>query len=167
MEYTVPVDSDAVSELVRQSLEESIDLNVRSGDESIEGSALLISLVVTHKYYSTHEQHQALLAEYGSDVDATVTLVEKHLEYDDQAEGVHNIETSENEDGSLTFSFDASDEEIQQLASKGAEYAVLMAVLGDPSPGDLIRWVERGKHAEQTDDIMRRFIEAKAEVESK
>lgn len=162
MEYTVPVDSDAVSELVRQSLEESIDLNVRSGDESIEGSALLISLVVAHEYYSTHEQHQALLAEYGSDVDATVTLVENHLEY-----GIHNVETSENEDGSLTFSFDASDEEIQQLASKGAEYAVLMAVLGNPSSDDLIRWVERGKRAEQTDDIMRRFIEAKAEVESK
>lgn len=164
MVYTVTVGDDEVAELVRQSLEQSIDMNVRSCDGTEEGMALLASMMLVHQYYSTKDQHDAIMGEYGTDIERVMRQMVGTVEGEDS--NSFDVDTIENEDGSLTISFDASDAEIHALASKGVEYNLLLSIFGNPDPEQLIRWVERGKQEEKTDEIMKRFDEAKAQTES-
>ncbi len=162
MEYVVPVDDETVSEIVRKSLEEMLEINFRGDLDDIETQTLVVSMLFVHDYYSTREQRLSFLEEFEDEIrELNSTLVVE----DDDVSGIYNVETETADDGSLTISFDASPDVVESLQSKGMEYAIIRSILGDPTAEELIRWAERGKQEENTDDILRRFNEAKAESE--
>lgn len=69
MDYTVKVDDDQVSELVRMSLAESLEMKLRGGDKDDNHErAMIASLILTHEYYSTAEQHEQLMSELMDDM---------------------------------------------------------------------------------------------------
>lgn len=157
MDYQIPVDADTVSELVRSSLEEMLDINLHSGEDDEYTRALIASMMIVLEYYSTKEQYEEFLYEQEETIRAFNDLLSA------ASRGINNVETVEESDGSLTISFNADDETRDQLAAKGVEYSVLRGILDYPSLDDLIRWAQRGKQEEKTDDIMKRFNEARAE----
>lgn len=162
MGYLVTVNEDDASEIVRLSLQKSLSSNLASvGDKPDEyESALIAGMFVVLQYYSTKEQFDAFVEEEN----------DAFAEFNDlllgQKSGISNLETVEESDGSLTVSFDANEETRDRLAAKGVEYSVLLGILGTSSIDEIIRLVERGRQEEKTDDIMRRFNEARAECES-
>lgn len=157
MDYQIPVDADTVSELVRSSLEEMLDINLHSGEDDEYTRALIASMMIVLEYYSTKEQYEEFLYEQEEQIRAFNDLLSS------PSRGINNVETVEESDGSLTISFNADDATRDQLAAKGVEYSVLRGILDYPSLDDLIRWAQRGKQEENTDDIMKRFNEARAE----
>lgn len=157
MDYQIPVDADTVSELVRSSLEEMLDINLHSGEDDEYTRALIASMMIVLEYYSTKEQYEEFLYEQEEQIRAFNDLLSS------PSRGINKVETVEESDGSLTISFNADDETRDQLAAKGVEYSVLRGILDYPSLDDLIRWAQRGKQEEKTDDIMKRFNEARAE----
>lgn len=163
MEYHVSVNEDDVSEIARLSLQESLSLNLATigNNPNDYEKALIAGLFVVLDYYSTKEQLEAFDAEESEALDEFNELLLN------QEGNISNVETVEESDGSLTISFDVDEGARDHLAAKGAEYTILMAVLGNPSPDDVIRWAERGKQEENTDDIMARYHEAMAEAYSK
>ena len=169
MNYTVTVNEDDISEIVRLSLEEVLSINLLSGDDTEYTTALVAAMVIVHEYYSTASQHEDLLAEYDEEFSRYNTYV-KDLFSDkpvtSQEDSVSNISVINEEDGSATISFDADLSTINMLAAKGAEYCILQSLLDGASTSDILRWAERGRQEEKTDDIMRRFNEAKAQGES-
>ncbi len=162
MGYLVTVNEDDASEIVRLSLQQSLSSNLASvGDNPDEyESALIAGMFVVLQYYSTKEQFDAFVEEEN---DAFAEFNDLLL---DQKSGISNLETVKESDGSLTVSFDANEETRDRLAAKGVEYSVLLGILGTSSIDEIIRLVERGRQEEKTDDIMRRFNEARAECES-
>lgn len=163
MAYMVEIDEDEAAELTRVNLAETLERALRISDDDEEGRALVAALVIVHEYYSTADQHQALIDELKDDLQQfDDRLVEDIM---DVAYGVKNVDVTEHDDGTATISVDLDDQMMSYMASKGVEYTILQEMLGNPSMSDLLRWVERGKQEENTDDIMKRFNEAKAQAE--
>jgi guanylate kinase len=139
------------------------------GDDDEAGRALVAALSIVHEYYSTVEQHQALIDKLKDDLqEFDDRLIEDIMgvQYEgDVAYGVKNVDVTEHDDGSATISVDLDEQGLNLMATKGIEYAILQEMLGNPSMEDLLRWVECGKQEENTDDIVERFNEAKAQVD--
>lgn len=169
MDYTIELDNDTISEIVRKSIEEMFEINIRDvSDSDIEGQSLLAAMFILHRYYSTVEQHGEFVSEFAQEILELHDLINNDLtviEDFDQTDDVWNVETVEDVDGSLVITLDASPAAVDRLAGKGIEYSVILGALGDPTSEQLLRWAERGKQEENTDDIMRRFNEAKADRE--
>lgn len=161
MPYMTEIDDDAAAELTRLNLADSLGRVLGMGDDDEQGRALIASLIITHEYYSTVIQHEQLMEELKDDI------AEFNEAIKPQEQNKLMVDITDHDDGSATITIDTDVETMSHLASKGIEYMILRELLGNPSVDDLIRWVERGKHEENTDDIMRRFIEAKTGVESK
>lgn len=163
MEYRASVSEDDVSEIVRLSLQESLSSNLATigNNPNDYEKGLIAGLFAALDYYSTQEQLEAFADEESEALDE----FDKSLLIQDG--NISNMETVEESDGSWTVSFDVDDETRDHLAAKGTEYAILMSILGNPSPVDVIRWAERGKQEENTDGIMNRYHEAMAEAYSK
>ena len=152
MDYTVTVNEDDVSEIVRLSLEEMLSINLASGDDSEYTTALIAAMVVVHDYYSTKEQHEALLEAHSEELSRYDSFVEDWFDrHSDivRKSGVSNLSVTDEDDGSATVSFDADIETINRLASKGVEYCVLREMLGGASASDILRWAVTGKKSEQ------------------
>ena len=169
MPYTVQIDDDEAAELTRVNIAESLERVLRIGDDDEEGRALVAALVIVHEYYSTAVQHQALIEELKDDLrEFDDRLIEDIMNAQGEvAHGVKNVDVTEHDDGTATISVDLDDQMRDLMAAKGIEYAILQEMLGNPSMDDLLRWVERGKQEENTDDNMERFNEARAQAESK
>lgn len=159
MDYTVKVDDDAASELTRENIADSLERVLRIGDDDEHGRALIASLIIVHEYYSTVEQHAQLMEELKDDIMEFNDVLVEQERYQPVADVV------DHSDGSAMITVDVDAVTANRLASKGIEYAILQEILGHPSTEDIIRWVERGKQEENTDDIMRRFNEARAMCE--
>lgn len=156
MDYTVKVDDDAAAELTRENLADSLERVLCMGDDDEQGRALVAALIIVHEYYSTVEQHAQLMEELKDDIMEFNNLLIEH-------EGHRPlVDVVDHSDGSATITIDVDHVTANRLASKGIEYTILQEMLGHPSIEDIIRWVERGKQEENTDDIMRRFNEARA-----
>lgn len=167
MTYTVEVDEDQMSELTRINLAESLERVLALGDDDEHTRALVASLVIVHEYYSTVEQHQQLIEELNDDLLAFDNrLIDDIMADKNSDDGFDVVDIIEHEDGSATINVDVDSEMLNQLASKGIEYTILQEMLGHPSMDEILRWIERGKQEENTDDIMKRFNEAKAQTES-
>lgn len=137
MEYTVKVDGDSVSELVRQSLADSLSMVLRD-EADHETKVLSTCLILAHEYYSTEEQHTQMLVELQGDID----------EFDERYNQAHIdplIDLQDEEDGGLTINIDADEAMVQRFAEQGIEYLLLQEMFGRPSMDDLIRWIEAGK----------------------
>jgi len=70
----------------------------------------------------------------------------------------------EHEDGSATIEVDFSDGIPNHVVSAGITFLLLKGAF-EGTDEDIVRWIKRGKQEENTDDIMRRFNEARAERE--
>lgn len=156
MAYTTEISDDAAAELTRLNLADSLERVLRMGDDDERGRALIASLILVHEYYSTVEQHAQLMEELKDDImEFNDALVEQ-----EQRRPV--VDVVDHSDGSATVTVDVDAVTANRLASKGIEYTILQEMLGHPSLGDILRWVERGKQEEKTDDIMERFNEARS-----
>jgi hypothetical protein len=142
MEYTVTVDSDSVSELVRQSLADSLCVVASTHEVDYEGKALINSLLIVHEYYSTAAQHAELLDELQDD------LQEFDVGLDFDTTDGDDFEIIEDED-SVTITLDGDSKTLEHLASKGMEYLILRQMFNNPSTDDLFRWIESGKALDQ------------------
>ena len=70
----------------------------------------------------------------------------------------------ENEDGSATIEVDFAGGIPNHVVSAGITFLLLKGAF-EGTDEDIVRWIKRGKQEEKTDDIMRRFDEARAERE--
>lgn len=167
MPYMIQIDEDEAAELTRVNLAESLERVLRIGDDDEEGRALVAALVIVHEYYSTAAQHQALIGMLKDDLqEFDDRLIEDIMNAQGEAtHGVKNVDVTEHDDGTATISVDLDEQGLNLMATKGIEYAILQEMLGNPSMEDLLRWVERGKQEENTDDIMERFNEARAQAD--
>ena len=171
MAYMVLIGEEEAAELTRVNLADSLKRVLRMGDDDEAGRALVAALIIVHEYYSTVEQHQALIDKLKDDLqEFDDRLIEDILGVQDEdggdvASGVRNVDITEHDDGSATISVDLDEQGLNLMATKGIEYAILQEMLGNPSMVDLLRWAERGKQEENTDDIMERFNEAKARAD--
>lgn len=166
MAYMVLIGEEEAAELTRVNLADSLKRVLRMGDDDEAGRALVAALSIVHEYYSTVEQHQALIDKLKDDLqEFDDRLIEDIMgvQYEgDVAYGVKNVDVTEHDDGSATISVDLDEQGLNLMATKGIEYAILQEMLGNPSMEDLLRWVERGKQEENTDDIVERFNEARS-----
>lgn len=171
MAYMVLIGEEEAAELTRVNLADSLKRVLRMGDDDEAGRALVAALIIVHEYYSTVEQHQALIDKLRDDLqEFDDRLIEDILGVQDEDGGdvartVRNVDITEHDDGSATISVDLDEQGLNLMATKGIEYAILQEMLGNPSMVDLLRWAERGKQEENTDDIIRRFNEAKARAD--
>jgi guanylate kinase len=169
MAYMLLIGEEEAAELTRVNLADSLERVLRMGDDDEAGRALVAALSIVHEYYSTVEQHQALIDKLKDDLqEFDDRLIEDIMgvQYEgDVAYGVKNVDVTEHDDGTATISVDLDEQGLNLMATKGIEYAILQEMLGNPSMEDLLRWVERGKQEENTDDIVERFNEAKARAE--
>lgn len=141
MEYTVKVDEDSVSELVRQSLADSLGMVLRD-EADHETKVLSTCLILAHEYYATAEQHAEMVAELQDDIN----------EFDERYNQAYIdplIELQDEEDGGMTINIDADNAMVQRFAEQGVEYMLLQEMFGRPSMDDLIRWIEAGKALEE------------------
>lgn len=171
MAYMVLIGEEEAAELTRVNLADSLERVLRMGDDDEAGRALVAALSIVHEYYSTVEQHQALIDKLKDDlqefddrlIDDILGVQDEDGDEGDVARSVRNVDITEHDDGTATISVDLDEQGLNLMATKGIEYAILQEMLGNPSMEDLLRWVERGKQEENTDDIMERFNEARAE----
>ena len=140
MDYKIKIDDDTVSEIVRKSLEEMIYIKLRNDFEEEGQAEIVLSMLIVHEYYSTKQQHIAFISQIDEEIRELFCLL------DTKRYGITNVETTEESDGSLSISFNASDEALKVLASKGIEYAVLSATLGNPTTDQLLEWAMKGKN---------------------
>lgn len=167
MAYMVEIDEEEAAELTRVNLADSLKRVLWIGDDDEAGRALVAALIIVHEYYSTADQHQALIDMLKDDLqEFDDRLIEDIMNAQGEAtHGVKNVDVTEHDDGTATISVDLDEQGLNLMATKGIEYTILQGMLGNPSMDDLLRWVERGKQEENTDDIMKRFNEAKAQAE--
>jgi len=136
MEYTVPVDDDTVSEIVRKSLQEMIDINLRDGDDDLENRALIASMMIVLEYYSTKDQYESFVEEMRDELIDFTSYVEQDIS---------DIETENDDDGSLIINMNVTDDVANRLASLGVEFLIMKEALGATSTDQLLAWAEAGK----------------------
>lgn len=157
MTYTLELDDDTISEITRQSLEESVihkaeDVKANNYDNDEELQTLLFLLGSLH-YYSTKEQYESFCAKH--QVLDIVRDLEKEIKSAEKQS--MNVTTEENDDGSLTINLDANDEMINRLASNGLEYSIIKGILNTQDASDILMWAERGKKEFATDAALGGF----------
>lgn len=151
MAYMVLIGEEEAAELTRVNLADSLERVLRMGDDDEAGRALVAALSIVHEYYSTVEQHQALIDKLKDDLqEFDDRLIEDILSVQDEdggdvASSVRNVDITEHDDGSATISVDLDEAMVQRFAEQGIEYLLLQEVLGNPSMEDLLRWIEAGK----------------------
>lgn len=127
---------------------------------SDEYKPLLKGALEVISYYSVPSQYETYFA-------SIQDRYETAMGYSDLAPNEFAVTlVKENTDGSANIEIEADTKMKDKFLEEGVNFLLLKGILGG-SVEDILRWAERGKQEEKTDEIVKRFNEAVAEVRSK
>ena len=140
----VNIDNDLVSEIVIKDLKDGITTTLEDPYELYfddDGAYMLVeSMLDVLKYYMVEEDYE----------DFVKTLPQ--WQNIPEASEITVAEIVENDDGSADVCFDLPKKDVGKFASEGVKYVLLKSVLGNPTDDQLIKWAERGKQEQRTDN---------------
>ena len=151
----------AVEIVTAEAIKSSVKNHIDDGKElDEEEKSLLLSLLRVISYYSLKSDYDAYYAENKEAIDIALGVK------DIPSDSFIVTFVKENADGSANVEMEIGSDVRETLFNDGMNMLLLKAALGGTT-NDITNWAIRGKQELNTDDIMKRFSDAKAEVQSK
>lgn len=146
----------ALEVIIGETLKYYVSLFLDEGELSNEDKELVSSLIRVIEYVSLHNDFKKYSEENKDRID--VALGNGKL-----ADNQFTVEfVEENPDGSANVEVVMGDGIKEKMFEAGLNFMLMKAILGGDTE-QILNWAQRGKQEENTDDIMKRFNEARAQ----
>ena len=146
----------AIETIIIEELKDSVETFLHEHKLSIEEKHTLRSLLEVISYYSIHQDYQTYY-------EKNKAAIQTALDIGKIAPNTFTVTcVEENLDGSANIEVELGAGVRDQLSSEGLNFLLIKGIVGGTTD-DVLRWAQRGKEQENTDNIMRRFSETRLE----